>query len=435
MNKNILFLASTFFALTLSQQLHSQSAVDTVSNLYGRYFDLQTRYGDLQGQYDRLTQQYLLLEQTVKSLQDNTSGLADKMHKNKRQFQDVLQSNNESIKRISNAQLFTNQTLLKRNTSRVVSAAEFVEAANVSLNTLGLTKEVFNYTNQVTALNSPTNMELGFSLSKRMQKILDEAIFKKRDKVNKVKRDKFMAVVDGIINAPVVNTITSAVPVVGSIKSVLDLVLKVSLDGDEVSNEDIDKLKKEMAVYLEYYQGLDNARSKFDSKLNSIIVRTEALKLLLRNFTQERVAELYPGQGKQILETPLNQLIADYYNYKMVNYETDKILNSYQQNGVLQYEKAVTDSRLMFPDFAVSQARFIMDEIESISSEYEAALNSYQTEIEEVLKKSKGIGNADKIQEKIKTLHESKVAVTKAIQVSLDVRRLKQAFQALLAVA
>ena len=435
MNKNILFLASTFFALTLSQQLHSQSAVDTVSNLYGRYFDLQTRYGDLQGQYDRLTQQYLLLEQTVKSLQDNTSGLADKMDKNNRQFQDVLQSNNESIKRISNAQLFTNQTLLKRNTSRVVSAAEFVEAANVSLNTLGLTKEVFNYTNQVTALNSPTNMELGFSLSKRMQKILDEAIFKKRDKVNKVKRDKFMAVVDGIINAPVVNTITSAVPVVGSIKSVLDLVLKVSLDGDEVSNEDIDKLKKEMAVYLEYYQGLDNARSKFDSKLNSIIVRTEALKLLLRNFTQERVAELYPGQGKQILETPLNQLIADYYNYKMVNYETDKILNSYQQNGVLQYEKAVTDSRLMFPDFAVSQARFIMDEIESISSEYEAALNSYQTEIEEVLKKSKGIGNADKIQEKIKTLHESKVAVTKAIQVSLDVRRLKQAFQALLAVA
>ena len=435
MNKNILFFASTFFALTLSQQLHSQSAVDTVSNLYGRYFDLQTRYGDLQGQYDRLTQQYLLLEQTVKSLQDNTSGLADKMDKNNRQFQDVLQSNNESIKRISNAQLFTNQTLLKRNTSRVVSAAEFVEAANVSLNTLGLTKEVFNYTNQVTALNSPTNMELGFSLSKRMQKILDEAIFKKRDKVNKVKRDKFMAVVDGIINAPVVNTITSAVPVVGSIKSVLDLVLKVSLDGDEVSNEDIDKLKKEMAVYLEYYQGLDNARSKFDSKLNSIIVRTEALKLLLRNFTQERVAELYPGQGKQILETPLNQLIADYYNYKMVNYETDKILNSYQQNGVLQYEKAVTDSRLMFPDFAVSQARFIMDEIESISSEYEAALNSYQTEIEEVLKKSKGIGNADKIQEKIKTLHESKVAVTKAIQVSLDVRRLKQAFQALLAVA
>ncbi|MCP3932625.1 MAG: hypothetical protein GY705_26445 [Bacteroidetes bacterium] len=440
------FLINFILVLIFSFSVHAvfgQHMPDTLASLYSQYFKLEKTTKKLEsklkknqvmeGDFVRLEDSLQTLLNQLSNLQKTTQTLESQLDKNSKHFHEVLESNNASIRKISNVQLFTNKVLLNRNQIRVINSAEFVEAANVSLNTLNLTQEVFNYTNLITALNSPNNTELGFSLNRQLQKILDETIFKHQAKVNRVKKDKFMAVVKGVVNTPFVNTVTQSVPVVGALKSVVDLVLGITIRGDDVNPDDVNKFRKEMQVYLDYYEGLENARVKFDNKLNNIVVRTEALKLLLRNFTIERIGDLYPKDKKNVMEMSLNQLIADYYNYKSVEYEIEKIIGEYNKNNEIQYEKALSDSRLLFPDFAVSQARFILDEIEGISSEYEAALNSYQRDIELVLKKSESIGKADKIQKKIVSLKESKKAVVKAIKVSLNVPQVKRSYQAILA--
>jgi len=430
-------LLTAIFCLSLHSRVEAQNASmnnqdlqDSLSTLYQKYFELQRMTQELQQYNQQLDQQ---IDYRVDSVMQDVQGNLQQINKNYKYFNEVLESNNQKISSISETQLFTNKTLFERNKTRILNSTDFIESAGTALNTLNLTNQIFGYTDQITALNNPDNEELGFSLTKRVDEIMEETIFKGRNKINKIKRDKFMGVVQNILDNPLTGAITTNIPVVGAIKSIVDMVTNVSIEGDDVEIEDLTEMKKKLEFYVAHYQGLDDARKSFDAKISTIEVRTDALKLLLRNLVVDRIKSLYPEVDPARLEMPLNKLTLNYYNYRQVQSEVNKIvaMEFVGPRGTIAYEMAAHEGRLIFPDYAVSQARFIMDEIESISTEYEAALNSYQSQIETVLNRSKSIGNDYKIDQKIEDLRKSKQAVVAAIRSTLNLDKVKQSFQSL----
>lgn len=415
-----LFLLST----QISTQLQAQNSLaDSVFVLYERYFEM-VKVSDAYSQK---------MQQKMDSLALAVGGDISKVDEKYERFNEVLIDNNRRISSISETQLFTNKTLVERNMARAINATEFVESATTALNALDLTNQVFAYTDQITALNNPENNDLGFSLGERVEKILEEEIFQGRQKINKIKKSQFLDVCNNVLTSPITTSLTDGLPVVGSIKSIVELVISTSLQGTDVDIEDISELKKKLSAYVEYYQGLENALDAFESKVDAIDVRTEALKLLLRNFVIDRVRTLHNEVDPLSLEIQLNKLLIDHYNYRQINTDVNNIITSdyTDDSGNIYYSLAINDQRLRFPDFAVGQSRFITDEIEAITSEYEAALNIYQNSIEEVLERSKSIGSHAKINQKVRELRQSKNEVVQAIKRNINLPKIKKSYQAL----
>lgn len=420
--KNSIWISACCLLFSFSfAQAQDSSLSDSVYVLYQRFFELQNISDNLEK-----------VETKVDSVTGSVTEDLTNLNKNYDYFNEVLKSNNEKISSISETQLFTNKTLVEKNIVRSQNATEFVEAALTALNALDLTNQIFTYTDQITALNNPQNRELGFSLNDRITKILEDEIFRGRSKINRVRRDKFLTIVDNILKSPITNSITDGLPVVGSIKSIVDMVVNVSLQGSDIDVKEVDELKSKLKSYVEYYQGLEDALRTFESKVGGIDVKTEALKLLLKNFVIERIKTLYPQISKNELEASLNTLLNKHYNYIQVQRDMQQmILNDHTRNGRINYTTAFSDQRVQFPDYAVGQARFITDEIEAITSEYEAALNIYQTSIQEVLNKSRVIGNDQKIDDKIQTLEAAKTDVIAAIKRNIDLPKIKKGYQSL----
>lgn len=428
----LLLVVSLFSHAALAQR----SLSDSVFVLYERFFEMQQlseTVNSIENTVTDVSGSVSAIETRVDSVSGTINQDIVKINKNYEYFNEVLEDNNKKIGSISQTQLFTNKTLVERNIARTENSTEFVEAALTALNAFDLTNQVFSYTDQITALNNPENKELGFSLSQRVSRILEDEIFRGRSKVNKVRRDKFLTIVDNVLKSPVTSTFTNGLPVVGSIKSVVEMVVNVSLQGNDIDVKEVNKLKDKLKGYIEYYQGLENALRTFEAKVGGIDVKTEALKLLLKNYVSDRIKTVYPMVTKEELEASLNNLLNDYYNFRKVQSDVEMmLLRDHTSRGQIDYTDALGDSRLQFPDFAVGQARFIKDEIESIANEYEAALNYYQTSIENVLSRSKAIGNSQKIDDKIEKLGKSKQEVVEAIRRNIDLPKIKKAYQSLL---
>ena len=417
------FVFIIFFVAVFGNLSAQGNLSDSVYVLYQKYFEMV-----------RVAEEYEKMSTKVDSVANTLGKDVSKIDENYKYFNEVLNANNKKISSISETQLYTNKTLVERNITRAVNSTEFVEAAATALNALDLTNQIFAYTDKIAALNNPENTDLGFSLNERINRILEDEIFQGRQRVNKIRKDKFLQVVDNIIKNPITTSLTDGLPVVGSIRSVVEMVVNVSLQGDEVSLEDVTELKRKLSSYVEYYQGLEKALRAFETKVGGIDVRTEALKLLLKNYIIDRVKTIHPQMDVAQLDLPLNTLLNDHYNFRKVKADIDNILaTDYKDaSGDFVFALAINDQRLRFPDFAVGQSRFITDEIESINSEYEAALNIYQTTIKEVLERSRAIGNDAKIDQKIKDLDKSKEEVIQAIKRNINLVKIKRSYQSLL---
>ncbi|NJN33506.1 MAG: hypothetical protein HC817_03875 [Saprospiraceae bacterium] len=224
-------------------------------------------------------------------------------------FDAILRSNNESIKRISNAQLFTLDKSLKQQRSKIVNTFDFIRGANTSLNAMQVAGSVSSYLDNVGQLNNPTNNELGFSLTDDVLKILDARILKKRGL--KTNPTKFMGIVKEVMNAPVTTAFTRAIPIVSNIKGVIDLVVNLTATEKNVEVEDLVQLKNELKKYVEHYEGLEQANAAFTTNLNNLNVRIDVLKSILRNYSLERLRPINPSVNIDTFRN-LTQLINRY---------------------------------------------------------------------------------------------------------------------------
>lgn len=386
--------------------VQAQGMKDSVEVLYRNYFELM----ETQQQVDSV--RLVLID----------------LQKQYRDFNSLISSNNAEIRKLTEKELFSLQVRLNSRRKKIINTSEFINAANVSLNAIKLLDAISDYSNEISALNNPENEDLGFSITSAIELTLKEKIIKDNNKVNGVKSGKLLEIVNNIISSPLTGALTNSVPVVGSIKSVVELVMGTAVRGDDVSLDDIAEFKAALRDYMEHYEGLARAQIDFSQNLGSVDVRKEALKLLLSKYTLERIATLNPTTVSTADTASLTKIITKYYTKDDVQQQVDLIISQSPK----QYESLLADSRLQYPDYAISQAKFIRDEIEALGKEYIATYKSYQKAIEKVLKKSEKIGDRSKIEAKVLSLKKKLAAVESAFNDSVNLENVNKNFQKLI---
>lgn len=397
----ILLLAS------LSGKSQTESRKDSIDVLYQKYFELQKKQDSISH-----------LSSSIVTLEENYS-----------KFNDLLKSNNEAIRKLTNAELFSLQEQLNQRKSKIINTAEFVNVSNVSLNAIKQIDATSDYLSKVASLNNPENMELGFSLSKKVMDVLNSTVVKGEKKINGIRTNKFLSLVDNIINSPISESISSAVPVVGALKSVVDLAIGTAVQGDDVSVEDIAKLKNSLRLYIQHYEGLAKAQMEFDQNLANLDIRKNALISLLTQYTVERVNTLSPNSVAVSENLVLTDLINEHYDRNQIEKKVNSISVAGSQEDL---NKLLSDNRLVYPTYALNQAKFIRDEIDALGKEYISIYDSYQKALEDVLIKSKAIGDAQKIDKKIKELEDRLTMVEANFRESVNINRLNSKFKLLM---
>ncbi|WP_373943134.1 hypothetical protein OEG92_08565 [Polaribacter sejongensis] len=202
-----------------------------------------------------------------------------------------------------------------------------------------------------------------------------------------------------------------------------------ALKGNDVSIDDVIDLKKSLNVYLVHYEGLAKAQTEFEQNLGNLDIRKEGLVLLLTQYTTERSNTLNPNAiSEQDKKLTLTNVINKHYTKGIVQQSVDKIISA----KPLDYNNHLTNKNLMYPTYALNQAKFIRDEVESLSKEYISIFSTYQSALKQVLEKSKAIGDKNKIDNKISELEIKLLAVQVAFDDNLNIYNLNSKFKALM---
>ncbi|UMB60905.1 hypothetical protein MHL31_01590 [Lutibacter sp. A80] len=390
----------TIIIIVSSSVVNGQTLKDSVNVIYKNYFDLL-----------------------------KTKEKLDTIALKVENFGELMESNNQKIQNLTEAELFGLKKQLDQRRKKIINTTEFVFASNASLNAIKQLDATSDYLTQISSLNNPDNSDLGFSLSDEITSILEKEIIKGKNKINGVKSSKFLLFVDNIIKSPITQTLTSAIPVASSIKSVVDLVMVNALNGKDTSIDDVVDLKNSLKVYLEHYEGLAKAQIEFEQNLGNLDIRKEGLVLLLTQFTTERSNTLIPNAISEEDENlSLTQLINKYYTKSIVQQRVDKIINT----KPLDHNAHLANNALVYPNYALNQAKFIRDEIESLSKEYISILSTYQTALKVVLEKSKIIGDTTRIDNKISELEGKLLVVKNTFDDNLNMHKLNATFNTLM---
>jgi hypothetical protein len=112
-------------ALCVVSFASAQNTADSLTQLYANYLQMNHQKMDS-------------LHQRLNSLQTQYTN-----------FGDILKSNNESIKRITNAQLFTFDRSLNQQRLKIINSVDFIRAANASLNALQAVNSLSTYLDEI----------------------------------------------------------------------------------------------------------------------------------------------------------------------------------------------------------------------------------------------------------------------------------------------
>lgn len=335
------------------------------------------------------------------------------------------------IERVRSVQDSYMHTRLNERITRIVHTPDFVRSASVTLNALILSNSLTDYLNDVNNLNNPTNDDLGFSLSHSIEDLLIQYI-----KTGKKQKGfpRVMEIARNMVQNPLVQSFTSAIPVVNSLSSVVELVSSFAIGSDEIPTENVSRFREEVSRYVQHYQGLAEATNAFQGTVFAIKERTQELDLILRIFTEQRIEHMFPQNLAQAQGAEqLRNILLDIYNKDRVEDKVREILGSYTtQSKYMMWESALNDPLLTYPDYAITEARFLLDELLAITEEYVIAINNYQDDLEMVLEKSKDLGDSDKIDRKVNFLRDKLATVEEAFLNAVHVQEVDYRFRAML---
>ncbi|HOY06221.1 MAG TPA: hypothetical protein PLO67_12515 [Saprospiraceae bacterium] len=323
------------------------------------------------------------------------------------------------------------QTQIQERVTKIVNTPDFVRAANVSLNALVLSNSLTDYLNDVSDLNNPNNSDLGFSLTQRVEELMEQHVFAGAGKPKKG-FPRVMEITRGVLQHPLVSTFTSAIPVVNSLSSVMDLVTNLAVNDPSIPVEGVNAFRENIIRYVQHYQGLSDATRKLQGTVMAVQERTDEMRIMLKSFTVQRVTNLFPDQVDQAAAEPsLRNVLLHIYEKDRVTDTIGKILIRYQQDKQPGDISVLTDPRFVYPEYVVNEARFILDELHAITQEYLVAFTEYQHDLEAVLQQSKDIGDADKIDRKILVLQSKLKKVEDAFLNAVHVEEVEYRFKAL----
>ncbi len=328
----------------------------------------------------------------------------------------------DSVGMINKQYRLSTRNTHEKNTESIRQTAHSVEAMNKSLKALEASLSATEYFTSIAALNNPTNDELGFRLETEILKVIDDKILKKGG--GKIRRiDKFRKIVANIVNNPITNLLTSFVPAVSSITSVVNLVNSQALDNDNIEAEDLKNFHQEIRKFTEHYENLAQANTNLINGINTLNIKVDALDRLLFEFTKTSAVDLYK---KDIQKNNINELIREYYNYAKVDAQIKAVERNNSVYGKINYEKIITEERLSYSVVGRQKLAFMGDELDKFVTEYQNMLDVYHKDITKILEKATQIStDKDKIKLKIDNLNRQYNNLRNTCEQSIDLKTTK----------
>lgn len=345
---------------------------DTITEIYLRFNEIQRKYDLLADSLSRVQQGFERIDKRVIVLNDD------------------LSSSLNTLNRLTEDDVLSKETRLKVKKERVLATARFLRSALNSFDAVDAALAQSEYLNDVSQLNSPTNEDLGFSLHEEIIEVLESQIIKSNSRFNEKDPDKFKTFVKTIIENPVVTAISTSVPALVSISSVVNLVSSICVRERGVSAADFQKFREGLKKYITHYEALAQASYDFNSNVDKLKVKTEALREVLRSFTVERINTLSPESVRLQDTILLSMLLTTHYRPDYLDVRIGNIINEHRNAQYrLNYQSALNDSRLDYPLYAINQALFIQQELEQITNEYISTYQIYHSRLMDILSRSK----------------------------------------------
>ena len=425
MYRNIKVWILSVVLIASTNTLWSQDYSDSLANLYESYLKLLEDRQHVADSIYLLTQSISSVDGKIENLNATFLAVGSKLERISEDLNEGLQT----VSRLTKDDLLTKDARLKTQKLKILATSEFVRTANNSFDAIDAALAQSDYLGDVGSLNSPTNTELGFSLSEEIGTLLQDKIIKNDKKFYGGKADKFLQVVKQIIENPVVTSVTNSVPALNSINAVVNLVSTISISEKKVTIDDYKEFTMELDKYIKHYEGLGKANYDFNSNIDKLKVKTDALREVLTNFTVERIKTVSP-EAKLEPGMPLHEMISRYYAYRDLTGYLDQVINQYNKDGSFDYRNALNDSRLGFPFYATNQAQFIQQELETISNEYISTYLLYHKNILQVLENSKAISkHPEKIDLKIQELEDKLDNLVATFKKNVKVNEVVKNFQ------
>ncbi|MEM7658882.1 MAG: hypothetical protein AAF399_22355 [Bacteroidota bacterium] len=430
---SLLFLSVCLISLPLSAQ---NALSDSVAVMYQRYFQLEARHIALQDSLMRVSgqvNQVSLQSQALPSLEDSVRAANSRYRQVNQQVQSLnntLSGSLQQVNRLTQNDLLSKESRLQNRKLQIIQTAKFLKAANNSYDAIAAALATSDYLNDVGSLNSPTNTDLGFSLKDDIGELLDQQIIKNNGKFNGKDPSKFKAIVDALIESPITTAVTSAVPALSSIRAVVDLVSSVIVREKDVSVDDFQAFKQSLSKYLNHYEELAQASYDFNGNLDNLKIKTEALRTVMQGFAVERVNALVPQAIPPDQDDyPINDIIFIHYQWDQLEPKINDIIAGYTSSrGQVNYEQALSDPRMEYPLYVITQAQFISQELESITNEYVSAYQLYHDRLLQILARSKSLSkDTAKVDAKRKELDEKLSLLIQTFRNNVKIREVNQA--------
>lgn len=196
----------------------------------------------------------------------------------------------------------------------------------------------------------------------------------------------------------------------------VSFISNLCFNSKKIDEKDFNKFTQELKKYVEHYEGLANATKEYESNLQQIKVRSAALELYLEAFTIERISQLYPNIDfmEEKKKYTFNELLRKYYSMDVVGQEIDKCSCN-----------LLTANQFNYPITGLNQARYIQDELNSLSNQYIRVNYSYYEAISKTLTKSKELDEkyVSKIENKIDDLKVGLLSWLDKYETLVDVKR------------
>ncbi len=460
----LLFILNPFFNIQAQESYNEETTTVAdsskttvqITQLYTKFFELETQnkvivteidstvlglkgsVDKISGTIDAITTE---MDSTLTGVKSNVAEISSSILSMQNLQKDVdeavgksltqLETLNEQQQEMQDAQTANMKRELDDRCHKVIETANFIKTANVSLNTLVLSNALTDYLNKVSDLNNPTNEDLGFSITDKVVELVEQDIFKDEKKLGSKKKGKFLNVLGSLINNPITQTLSLGMSsVVTSLTGIDQIVTSTAMSTDDVSVDELQVFRTKLRQYVVHYQALSHANTQFEHKLTGINMRIEALQQLMKNFVGERIQTLY-NQNFTDEEWTLTQLIQKQYDVRNLEKRVEELIADKTDEEKVEYEALLTDARLIYPPYALTQTRFIFDELDALSKEYILGLQEYQTNLESVLNKAKMFGDAAKIDKKIEALRGQLEVVDKALLDAVNIEDVKAQFFAL----
>ncbi|MCO6475670.1 MAG: hypothetical protein J5I94_03570 [Phaeodactylibacter sp.] len=319
---------------------------------------------------------------------------------------------------------------------KIILFSDFLNNANASVNAMLLSNTLTTYLNDVSALNNPTNNDLGFNLTEKVIQVVDETILQGEKKIGRLPKNRFFSFIGKYLGAPAASALSLALPVAQSIQSVSNLITGAALMDDDISVEKITEMNQKLKLYIEHYEGLSEALRKFNIANIGTKGKLEQLKNQLHNIALERSNVLYGDDlkiKKIIGKEGIEVFLEDHFNVNEIENRVRTVSEQYVIDGELALAAAWNDKHLAFPDFEIARSSVVADQIGAIADESINTLMDYQMDIEEVLKRSIEVGISDpaKVNARIEMMRQNLEEVKKSFENAVQVKEVKNKFQRL----